>query len=227
MKESDLYTPIKKMLEKLNFTAKGEIKGCDIAAIRDDELWIIELKRHLSIDLLYQAMSRQAISPFVFVAIPRPKRSNRQALKLLKKLELGLITVALDSPVVRAEIVLLPGGAGKYGRRAAIIRKEIQGRVGDTLGGSTGVPISTAYKERCIKIACLLNQTASLSPKELCQHGCEKDAGYILRNNHYNWFERISRGRYALTPNGQIFLKENENSEVISHYTEYAKNCLI
>jgi len=224
VKESDLYAPIKKLLESLNFTAKGEIKNCDIAAIRDDELWIVELKRHMSVDLIYQAIARQAISPFVFVAIPRPKRVNRQMLKLLKKLELGLITVAMDSPIVRAEIALFPTVSKvKYGKRASVLRKEIKGRVGDTPGGSTGIPITTAYKERCIKIACFLSQVENLSPKELRQHGCEQDAGSILQKNHYGWFARISRGRYELTENGHDFLKNNANSPIISHYIEHAK----
>jgi len=224
VKESDLYAPIKKLLESLNFIAKGEIKNCDIAAIRDDELWIVELKRHMSVDLIYQAMTRQSISPFVFVAIPRPKRVNRQMLKLLKKLELGLITVSMDSPVVRAEIVLFPNVSNaKYGKRAAILRKEINGRISDTPGGSTGIPIITAYKERCIKIACFLSQAESFSPKGLRDHGCEQDAGFILRNNHYGWFERISRGQYKLTETGREFLKNNANSPVISHYIEHSK----
>ena len=212
------------MLESLNFIAKGEIKNCDIAAIRDDELWIVELKRHMSVDLIYQAMARQAISPFVFVAIPRPKRVNRQMLKLLKKLELGLITVAMDSPVVRAEVALFPNvSKAKYGKKAAILKKEIKGRIGDTPGGSTGIPITTAYKERCIKIACFLSQTDTLSPKELRQHGCEQDTASILQKNHYGWFVRISRGQYKLTEMGNNFLKNNANSSVISHYIAQAK----
>ena len=224
MKESDLYAPIKSLLESHNFIVKGEVKNCDIAAIRDDELWIVELKRHMSVDLIYQAMTRQAISPFVFVAIPRPKRVNKQMLKLLKKLELGLITVAMDSPVVHAQIVLFPNVKNiKYGKKAALLRREINGRVSDTPGGSTGIPIITAYKERCIKIACFLSQVESISPKELRQQGCEQGTGAILLQNHYGWFERISRGRYSLTENGHNFLKNNANSPVISHYITHAK----
>jgi len=227
MKEADLYQPTKELLENLDFTVKGEVKTCDIAAIRNDELWIIELKRHMSIDLVYQAMERQTISPFVFVGIPRPKVGDRRAFKLLKKLDIGLITVALDSPVVRAEIASFPIGSGRYGKRAEIIRKEVRGRIGDTPGGSTGIPITTAYKERCIKIACLLGQVNDLSAKELKQYGCENDTSSILRRNQYNWYEKIKRGRYALSEVGQNFLDDNKHSQVITYYIDYAKNCLI
>ena len=175
--------------------------------------------------LLYQAMARLSITPFVFVAIPRPKRINnnfKTAQKILKKLELGLITVAIDSPVKHAEILLLPGESSKSGKankKAAALRKEIKGRTSDTTGGSTRTIINTAYRERCIKIACLLEQTDSLSPRELVKnHNCEKDAGLILQQNHYGWFTRITRGLYALTPEGKQFLDENADNQLVIHY---------
>ena len=175
--------------------------------------------------LLYQAMARLSITPFVFVAIPRPKRIDnnfKTAQKILKKLELGLITVALDSPVKLAEILLFPGQsskAGKTNKKAAALRKEIKGRTGDTAGGSTRTLINTAYRERCIKIACLLEQTDSLSPRELVQnHNCDKDAGAILQQNHYGWFTRVTRGLYTLSSEGKQFLNENADNPLVAHY---------
>jgi len=226
IKETDLYEPIKQLLEKQGFTVKGEIKGCDIAAIRGETLWIIEMKKNFSMPLLYQAMNRLSITSSVFAAIPRPKRANsrqfRTLKKILTKLELGLITVSIDSPVKQAEIILLPGESEKKGKRAAILRKEIEGRTGDTAGGSTGIIINTAYRERCIKIACMLEklkQGDSLSPISLVrQYGCESDAGSILRQNHYGWFTKISRGQYYLSQKGQQFLKDNAENPVVTYY---------
>lgn len=175
--------------------------------------------------LLYQAMARLSITPFVFVAIPRPKRIDKNfktAQKILKKLELGLITVAIDSPIQHAEILLFPGElakSGKANKKAAALRKEINNRTGDTAGGSTGVIINTAYRERCIKIACLLEQTDALSPRELVKnHHCDKDTGHILRQNHYRWFTRIARGLYALSAEGKQFLNENADNPLVVHY---------
>ncbi len=34
MKESDLYLPLKKFLEKQNYTVKAEVKNCDVVAIK-------------------------------------------------------------------------------------------------------------------------------------------------------------------------------------------------
>jgi len=225
-KETDLYAPVKEMLCSLNFTVKGEVKGCDIAAINDDEeLWIVELKRHLSVDLLYQAMSRQSITPNVFVAVPRPQKGDGKASKLLKKLELGLIYVTIDSPIVRAEVVLFPNHSkpSKLSKKAKSIKKEIAGRRGDTPGGSNRMPITTAYRERCIKVACFLTQAETMSLKELRNFGCD-DAGNIIRSGHYGWFVRVRRGRYTLSEIGKKYLEDGAETDVISHYMEHAKN---
>ena len=210
------------MLEKQGFVVKGEVKGCDIAAIRENELWIVEMKCSLSLKLIYQAISRFAITSHVFVAIPRPKRINndfRYAKKVLKKLDLGLITVALDSPVQFAEIIFLPDKHNKTGKKAEFLRKEIEGRIGDNVGGSSKTPITTAYKERCIKIACILEKKQILSPKDLVAiYGCNKDAASILQRNYYGWFERIARGRYSLSDKGRQFIKTNDQNPLILEY---------
>lgn len=228
IKETDLYEPIKTLLEKQGFLVKGEVKNCDIAALFGDELWVVEMKRSLSMGLLYQAMSRLSITPHVFVAIPRPKRSDKDFLiaqRILKKLELGLITVALDSPVKFAEIILFPAETKKRkpSKKSAAIRNEIEKRIGDTPGGSRGLTITSAYRERCIKIACLLEHNKDLSPKELVQkYGCEKDSGLILQKNYYGWYYRVTRGRYALSDTGRKFLSENANNPAVIYYKKGA-----
>lgn len=244
-KETDMYLPIKQLLELHGFTVKGEVKNCDIVAIRatepDDnfilndqryDIWIVEMKRHLSVNLLAQALSRLSITNCVFVAIPRPKRIDknfRSAQKILKKLELGLIIVALDSSTPFAEIALLPGKMStKRNKKTALIFREIIGRTGDNPGGSTKIKITTAYKERCIKIACILNNlnpipdTRCISPKDLIMlYDCDKDAGLILQKNHYGWFCRVSRGLYTISDAGRDFLEKNKDNPVVTEYQKF------
>jgi len=236
IKETDMYQPIKDLLESLGFTVKGEVKNCDIAAKRGDCLWIVEMKLNLNISLLYQAMRRQSITKQVFVAIPRPKQITkdfRLAQKILKKLELGLITVALDSPALFAEIILLPAETtSKLGsKKASAILKEMEGRSEDTPGGSRGIKITTAYRERCIRIACHLaaaqeNETQSMSAAELVRLGCPKDASAILRSNHYGWFTRISKGRYVLSEEGINFLAENQHNPAVQLYLKQKRDII-
>ena len=186
------------------------------------------MKLNFTMTLLYQAMSRLSITPHVFVAVPRPKRSGKDfkaAQKILKKLELGLITVALDSPAKFAEIILFPPHMHKKTKRrykkSEILRKEINNRIGDTPGGSKGLTITTAYRERCIKIACLLERNDNLSANQLVkEYGCEKDATSILQKNHYGWYYRVMHGRYALSDLGRRFLLENADNPVVSEYSK-------
>ena len=77
IKESDLYQPIKDYLDSLGYDTKGEVKDCDITAIKDGELIVVELKKGFTIELLYQAIERQKIADSVYVAIPLPKRGYK------------------------------------------------------------------------------------------------------------------------------------------------------
>ena len=228
MKEIELYPPIKRLLEGLGFVVKGEVKGCDIAADRKGELWVVEMKLHFNMQLLFQAIERLDITPYVFVAFPRPHRLGknfRAAKKILGKLGLGLITVALDSPVQLAEIVLFPGehnfveGGVKRKKKAEALRKEIAGRIGDSAGGSKSRKAMTAYRERVIRIACFAERLGVVTPRELVQnYDCEKDAGAILLRNYYGWFIRTERGKYTLSEQGKRYLTENADSEVVMFY---------
>ncbi|MCL2361256.1 MAG: DUF2161 family putative PD-(D/E)XK-type phosphodiesterase [Defluviitaleaceae bacterium] len=222
-KETDLYNPIRDMLQDQGFTVRGEVKGCDIAAVKDDQLWIVEMKLSANLKLIFQAMERQTATDWVFVAVPRPRKARGGSFmklqRLLKKLQIGLISVALDSPAKHAEIILFPSGkADKTTKKSAIIRKEIAGRTTDTTGGSKGT-VNTAYRERAVRIACLLEAHGDLSAKELTQiHGCEKDTYSILRVNYYNWYKQVARGRFGLSTDGHAFLRENEAEKLVIFY---------
>jgi len=222
-KESDLYNPIKTMLTDQGFTVRGEVKGCDIAAVKDDMLWVVEMKLSINLKLIFQAMERQTATDWVFVAIPRPPKARdgtfMQLQRLLKRLQIGLITVALDSPARLAEILLFPTGrADKTTKKSESLRREIAGRISDTIGGSQGA-VNTAYRERSVRIACLLEAHGNLSARELTKiHGCEKDASSILRLNHYNWYIKTAKGRYELSEAGRVYLDENETEKLIIFY---------
>ena len=112
-KETDLYEPIRAFLEEEGYQVQAEVKHCDIAAEKDGRLVVVELKRAFGLKLVYQGLERQSLTDEVFVAIPRPKKGAREKawqdmLRLLKRLELGLLTVALDSPLKTVDVVLTP-----------------------------------------------------------------------------------------------------------------------
>ena len=74
LRESDLYGPVRDYLTGLGYEVKGEVKDCDIAAMRDGELIVVELKRGFTLELVYQALDRQRVADGVYVAVPLPKR---------------------------------------------------------------------------------------------------------------------------------------------------------
>ncbi|MCL2187551.1 MAG: DUF2161 family putative PD-(D/E)XK-type phosphodiesterase [Defluviitaleaceae bacterium] len=227
-KETDLYDPIRRLLTEQGFTVRGEVKGCDIAAVKDDALWIIEMKLTASLKLIFQAMARQDATDWVFAAIPRPQKARDkhyiQYARLLKRAGIGLITVSLDSPMRLAEIMHFPTGKDvKTNKKTAQIKKEIAGRAIDTRGG-TKAKVNTAYREKCIRIAAILEENAPLNAPALIKtYGCEGDTYTILRTNFYGWYEKAGRGLYALSGKGIEFLQENETQSLIIYYRMKAK----
>ena len=231
-KESDMYPSIRRLLAEQGFTVRGEVNGCDIAAVKGDTLWVVEMKLTANLKLIYQAMERQTATDWVFIAIPRPKSARdgnfTKFQRLLKKLQLGLITVSLDSPMKHTEIILFPAGRdNKTTKKAKAVHREIAGRTVDTIGGTTKKIVNTAYRERCVRIACLLEKKGALRAQDLVKiYGCEKDASKILMTNYFGWFNRISTGLYELSHIGTEYLKNNASSSLIIYYRMKTENIL-
>ncbi len=238
-READMYEPVKALLEKQNYEVHGEVGYCDVVARDGEQVIVVEMKKHFSSDLLMQALKRQKLTEHVYVAIPRPKRTSGEhykgMLELCKRLEIGLILVALDSPVQYAQIVLFPGGSvankitkiGKRKREA--LKKEMNGRTSDqNRGGSTRTKLSTAYREKCIYIACVLAAYGAQSPADLRNlYGCDKTAASILSSNYYMWFTRVEKGIYALSEVGMEMLQNPDFPELVEYYREKARSTLV
>ena len=100
--------------------------------------------------------------------------------------------------------------------------KEIQGRQTNlNKGGSRGKKLMTAYREDCIKILWLASRQEYIAPKDGVRLGIAKSPS-ILRDNYYGWFQRIARGRYAITETGEGAL--NEYAELLESLTEELKD---
>ncbi len=60
--ESDLYAPVKALLEGQGYSVKGEVRGCDVVAVRGKEPpVIVELKRAFGLGLVLQGVDRLAL----------------------------------------------------------------------------------------------------------------------------------------------------------------------
>ena len=224
-KETDLYEPIRAFLEEEGYQVQAEVKHCDIAAVKDGQLVIVELKKAFSLKLVYQGLERQSLTDQVFVAIPRPKKGAREKswkdmLKLLKRLELGLLTVALDSPLRTVDVVLEPSDslAWKNRKKREKLQAELENRQVDAnVGGMTRRKIMTAFREKSIRLACLLEKEEQVSLASLRERSMEDYVG-ILSRNYDKWFKRVEKGVYALSEKGKEALENEDYAKVVAFY---------
>ena len=204
-RETSLYGPVKRYLETLGFTVKGEVCGCDLVALRGDEppmVVIGELKLSFSLDLVLQAVDRTAACDEVWLAVGgavRGRIRDPRVRKLCCLLGFGLLGV---SPTGAVEILIepRPWRLRRANKRRARLVNEHRRRIGDpALGGTTQQPIMTAYRQQALACAASLvggpRRTADLRP-------IVPNAASILLRNVYGWFTRIERGVYELTPEG-------------------------
>ncbi|WP_458408193.1 DUF2161 family putative PD-(D/E)XK-type phosphodiesterase [Anaerotignum sp.] len=224
-KETDLYEPIRAFLEEEGYQVQAEVKDCDIAAVKDGQLVIVELKKAFNLKLVYQGLERQSLTEQVFVAIPRPKKGAREKawkdmLKLLKRLELGLLTVALDSPLKTVDVVLEPSDslAWKNRKKREKVQAELEQRQVDAnVGGMTRRKIMTAFREKSIRLACILEREGQVSLASLRERGMEDSVG-ILSRNYDKWFRRVEKGVYALSEKGTEALEKEDYAKVVAFY---------
>lgn len=235
MPEEELYIPVKKYLEKKGFKVKGEIKDCDITGVRGDILLIVELKRSFNLKLVYQAMDRQKVTNYVYVAVPRPKNFRKGITKnmidLLKRLNIGLIVVSFGEKRALVQTVFSPEPERFIKNselRKNIVLKEFNERTGDfNPGGRNKTKLLTAYREKSIKIACFLEILIKSGGALLKELGCDKDSTTIMYNNFYGWFYKLDRGVYMLSEKGRNYLDSGQFMEIIEFYRKEAKKvCL-
>jgi hypothetical protein len=202
--ESDLYAPVKALLEGQGYVVKGEVRGCDVVAVRGAETpVIVELKQTFGLALVLQGIDRLALTDRVYLAVGQWPRQIRNVKKLCRRLGLGLLVVA----EARADIVLdpLPYRPRLNKRRTGRLLGEHTRRVGDpNAGGSTTrVPLMTAYRQEAVRCARLLASNGPMKVAAMRATADVPNAAKILRHDYYGWFERVERGVYSLSPAGR------------------------
>jgi len=212
--ETELYAPVKAFLEGQGYVVKAEIHGCDLVAVRGDEPpVIVELKKRFTLDLLLQGVDRLAVTDAVYLAVPQPGRRasgpspyDSVVKKLCRRLGLGLLIVdPARSEPHRVEVLLdpVPYTPRKDRKRAARLLGEHTRRAGDpNRGGSTRVPIVTAYRQDALRCARLLRANGPMTLKAMRAAGAPADVAKILQQDVYGWFQRVGRGTYHVSEGG-------------------------
>jgi len=210
--ETALYLPVKRFLEKLGFTVKGEIGGCDLVALSGDDPPIVvigELKLTFNLELVLQAVDRAAAADEVWLAAKMSARGkgregDARYRNLCRRLGFGMLAVTQTGDV---EVIVQPATTAprRNPKKRSRLVSEHQRRKGDpAMGGSTRAPIMTAYRQQALACAAALSNGPQ-RVKDL--RAGMPDAGKILLHNVYGWFDRAERGIYVLTDAGHAALK--------------------
>lgn len=231
IKEEVLYEPVRKFLLNNGFTVNSEVLNCDVTALLEGMLVVVEMKTSLNFDVVLQAVERQRFADLVYIAVPKnarilsTKRWSRIC-HLLRRLELGLLLVTVKKDISYVEEALKPlpfdrkkSISAAQRKRKAVLR-EVSKRHGDyNTGGSHKKKLVTSYRESAIQIAVILEKRDSCSIKEIREAvGLSEKTARILQDNHYGWFAREKRGVYSLTEKGVNELKNY--SELAEYFRE-------
>ena len=208
LRETALYPAVKRFLEARGCEVKGEVAGCDVVGVQPGagpRLVLAELKLSFTLELVLQAVDRLAAGDEVWLAVLATRRGrdrDRRVGRLCQALGVGLLAVApgRGEAAVLAEPLPCPPRANPRARRRLLA--EHAARTGDPMpGGSGGVPIMTAYRQRALACAALLRAGPG-RPRDL--RPAAPDAARILHRNVYGWFDRVERGVYRLSSTGEV-----------------------
>lgn len=217
--ETELYPPIKAFLEKQGYEVRGEVRQCDLVAVRgDEEPVIVELKRTFNLPLIVQGIDRLKHTNLVYLAVEMPpggraphglKWSDLQ--RICRMLGLGLLTVRFykrKPPLVEVQCEPGPYVPRRSKKATLLLMNEFKERSGDyNVGGSTRRKLVTAYREKALHCAWLLHRHGPLSTKQLKEMTGNSKITGMLQKNYYLWFRRVKVGVYELTPLGEEALK--------------------
>ncbi|WP_044007005.1 DUF2161 domain-containing phosphodiesterase [Jannaschia sp. CCS1] len=208
MKETDLYPPVKAHLEAEGFEVKGEVGPADVVGVRDGDMVIVELKKGFSLTLFHQGIARLAVADAVYVAVTKGRgrpwlKSLRENVRMARRLGLGVMAVDVEAGTVKVYCDPGPYAPRKVARKRRAILGEFEKRAGDpNLGGLQG-PRVTAYRQEAMLCAEFLALAGAAKGADVAKSTGVARATLIMRNNHYGWFEKVSKGVYALTDTGR------------------------
>ena len=209
LRETDLYPPVKRLLEEQGYEVKSEIGAADLVAVRDDDQpVIVELKTGFALSLFHQAIDRQKLTDAVYIAVPHGTgraflQSLRSNLGLCRRLGLGLITVRAKDGLVQIHCDPAPYRPRRSKARRGRLLHEFARRVGDpNSGGSTRRGLMTAYRQDALRCVMLLRELGPTKASEVAKRTGVEKARRLMADDHYGWFERVQTGIYALSPRG-------------------------
>ena len=159
--ERSLYRPVKIFLEGLGFVVKGEVGGCDLVALKGDDLPVVvicELKLTFNLELILQGVDRATASDEVWLAARlstrgRGRESDARFRNLCRRLGFGLLGVLPNGEVEVLVSPIAPMPRKNTRRRSRLVEEHRRRRGDPAEGGGSRTPIMTAYRQRALACA--------------------------------------------------------------------------
>jgi hypothetical protein len=213
--ETELYAPVKAFFTAQGYDVRGEVRNCDLVAVRGEEPpVIVELKRIFNMPLLVQGLDRLRTTDQVYVAVEMNAKGKapyglswNDLVKLCRRIGLGLLTVRFyktKKPFVEVHCKPEPYIPRKTPKRTEGLLTEFRERSADyNIGGSSKVKLITAYREKALHCAYAMQTHGPLTTKRLREITGSAKVTDILQKNFYGWYKRVNRGTYEITPTGR------------------------
>lgn len=171
MKETDLYEPVKEWLLDQVGCEKvyPEISDVDVLGLAGKTDIIVELKTRFSFKLLEQAEDRLRYAPYVYIAVPYPKKSGFSSPSPTRFIEqwsksrgIGILYVDIDArtKVYCYRMARFSHSFSKYKKQGTAydIRSHIEEWSDRNTGGAKGGETVTGYKVMIENIKCYLDR---------------------------------------------------------------------
>jgi len=207
MKETELYLPVKNLLNQMGYYVKAEVKDVDIMAVSEQQTIAVELKTSITLKLIYQAIDRQKLADQVYVAIPKSAmQSHKEHFKsfelLLNRLGIGLIIVTGDTAIIKKEpkVLDIQLSNQRNVRKKKTLMNEFHERINHINVGGTKGKVLTLYREKALLVAHALMQHPGLTTSELKHYTQIDNVSSILQKNYEGWFIKLDRAKYGIHP---------------------------
>jgi len=142
---------------------------------------------------------------------------------VIVELKLGFSLTLLHQGVARQQItdnvyVAAPRWKGKTGWRAfkanvGLAKRLGLGVISVTMGGSARVGLVTAYRQEAWRCASYLGVHGPSKGAVVAKEAEVPKATRMMAANHYGWFQKVTKGVYALTDEGQAAIAQDRAAE--------------
>lgn len=168
------------------------------------------MKLSFNLELVLQGVERAAACDEVWLAARlsqgKGRENDARFRNLCRRLGFGMLGVSPNGEVNVLVSPLAPQPRRDPRRRSRLIEEHRRRRGDPVAGGGSKAPIMTYYRQQALSCAAAMIRGPQ-RPRDL-RASIAPNAGKILLDNVYGWFQRAERGVYRLTDAGRAALKK-------------------